>query len=193
MRALPDLGITPLPARSELRQSLREQVAAMDPPLRVLASELMGATSIVDLLAVDGTGTVVVLLIGEKGEDLELFTRALAQREWVQPRLRDWVQLAPSLQINADARVRVLLLCPSFQEETLLAARGPAGRDVELGLLRWVRNGSHGAALVELMHPANADAPRPASNDASAEPTTFRSGLTEQDLNLSVDECREFK
>jgi hypothetical protein len=164
----------------------------MHPPLRVVASELMGAASTIDLLAVDAEGVVVLLIIGGGGKDLEMFTRALAQREWVQPRLSDWIQLAPGLQINADARIRVLLLCPSFQEETLMAARGPAGHDIELGLLRCIRNGSQAAVLVELLEPAAADAPRPA-HEESEERAPFRSGLTELDLNLSSGERREFE
>ena len=83
----------------------------------------MGLASPIDLLAVGSKGEVVLLLLALEGEnDAALLTRCLAQRAWAAPRLRDWAQLAPELELAPDAPIRVILLAPDFSSETLAAA-----------------------------------------------------------------------
>ena len=87
--------------RPELRNALR-RAQAFDPPLRILAEDVLGADSSIDFVAVDPDGRVILVLIGEDGEDRELLTRAIAQRAWVRPRIRDeiWLKLWGNLSFN---------------------------------------------------------------------------------------------
>lgn len=204
---MPEISyIAPLP-RAELRAALRRSHGALDPSLRILAEDLLGAGSNIDLVAADPAGRVALILIGDEGGDRELFTRAIAQRAWVTARLRDWIQLAPSLGLDIDAPVRLSLLCPSYAAETLAAAAA-LGRDfVELSVVRCVQNGSSTSVLVERtgevgesgeggrrewIGAADAALTR-RSAAAPGQPARFRSGLTEEDLNLTPLEESDFR
>ena len=134
---MPEISyIAPLP-RAELRAVLRRSHGALDPSLRILAEDLLGAGSNIDLVAADAAGRVALILIGDEGGDRELFTRAIAQRAWVTARLRDWTQLAPSLGLDIDAPVRLSLLCPSYAAETLAAAAALGPDFMELSVVRY--------------------------------------------------------
>jgi hypothetical protein len=183
--------IPPLP-RTELRAALRRNHAALDPSFRMLAEDLLGAGSTIDLVASDPAGRVALILIGDEGGDRELLTRGIAQRAWVMPRLRDWMQLAPSLGLQLDAPVRLSLVCPAYAAETLAAAAA-LGRDVvELFVYRCVQNGASSSVLVERVGEADVARQPPAAATAS-QPPRFRSGLTEEDLNLTPLEVRDFR
>ncbi len=183
--------IAPLP-RTELRAALRRNHAAIDPALRILAEDLLGAGSPIDLVAADAAGRVVLILIGDEGGDRELLTRGIAQRAWVMPRLRDWIQLAPSLGLQVEAPARLSLVCPAYAADTLAAATA-LGRDlVELFVYRCVQNGASSSVLVEQIGAAPA-ARQPASPPTPGQLPRFRSGLTEQDLNLTPLEVRDFR
>ena len=181
----------PLP-RAELRRALlRHRGGGLDPALRVLAEDLLGGGSTIDMLAADPNGAAVIILIGEEGDDLSTFTRGLAQCAWVGPRIKDWLKLAPSLGLDPAARVRLLLLCPSYCDETVAAAASLGDR-VELATTRCVRNGSDSVVLVEPRSgPARTAAM--ASSPAPGASPRFRSGLTEEDLDLTPEEVREFE
>jgi hypothetical protein len=118
----------------------------------------LGANARIDFVAVEPPGRVVLILVGEDGEDLELIGRALAQRAWVEPRLRDWIQLGPNLGLMPNAGVRAILLCPAFRAETL-------------------------AAIASAHSPQTLPA-RPGPQALPA----FRTGLTGDDLDLSDEE-----
>jgi hypothetical protein len=176
-----------------LRRSLRNRIGDLDPSLRVFAEDLLGETSTIDLLAVDRTGGLVVVLIGDEGSDLELVARALALCAWVRPRIRDWLQLAPDLGLSPDAGARALICCPSFQAETITAAGSLGPAVLELVRYRWVRNsGSEGVLLERLAAPGGARVPDP-DDGRVAEPAPFRTGLSDEDLNLSDEERSEFE
>ena len=179
-------------ARAELRLGLRERLGELGGGLRVLAEGMVGEFSTIDLVAVDAAGQLTLLLIGEEGEDLELLTRALALRRWVQVRVPDWLQLAPDLEIKPDAQARAILICPSFHPETVAAADSLGNGVCDLVLYRHIRDGEQKLLWTEsLPTPAERRAPRPVAR--VAEPASFRSGLTDADLNLSPRERREFE
>jgi hypothetical protein len=153
------------------------------PGLRLVAESLLGADSPIDFVGVDAEGRTVIVLVGNPGGDLELVARGLAQRAWVQPRLRDWLQLAPHLGVRPEAGVRLLLLSTGFRAESRAAAAALAPGAPELILYRCVRNGAGVDALLEPLEIAPA-APAPTA--------PFRTGLTDADLGISPEERREF-
>jgi hypothetical protein len=193
---LADLELTPAPPRPELVQRLRARLGDIDPRLRFVAENLLGADAPIDVVAVDeSTGRVVLLLLGAAGEDLELVGRALAQRAWVEARLDDWLQLAPDLGIRPGSGARVVLVCPSFRAETVAAVRALGGDGLQLARYRCLRNG---AELQLLLEPADDDAPtRSAPREAQVPeapgPPPFRSGLSDAQLALTPEEKAEFE
>jgi hypothetical protein len=177
--------------RPELRAALRRS-SPFEPPLDIVAEDVLGAEGPIDLVGVDPGGRVVAVLVGEPGEDRELLTRGLAQRAWLRPRLRDWLKLQPALPFSPEAPVAAWLLCASFGPDSLAAAAEIGAELVELFALRCVQNGSEAAVLVDRL-----SAPPPvrqrASTASPAPGSRFRSGLSEQDLGLSPEEIRDFE
>jgi len=118
-----ELRISTAPPRRELLDLLGARLGNMVPGWQTLAEDLLGSDATIDLLGSDSSGRTVAVLIGEAGEDLELIGRGLAQRAWIVPRVRDWLQLAPSLPLRPEAGVLAVLLCPSFRPEAWPWAR----------------------------------------------------------------------
>ncbi len=178
-----EIRIVGIPERGELRRTLRARLPDLGLSLRVLAEDLLGGSGPIDLLAVDPDGGAVLVLVGGEGEDLALVGRALAERSFVEPRLEDWLKLAPRLGIDPRAPVHVLLLAPSFGPAALAAAGalGPGG--VDLGTYRCVRNGGAIEALLERVRP-----PARLPAGVSAPRARFRSGLADADLAVTPEE-----
>lgn len=179
-------------------EAVRRQLPLLKPPLRLVAEGLLAETSHVDFVALDPSGHVVLLLVGEEGGDASLLTRALAHSAWVRARLENWRQLAPELGLAHDPTVRAMLLCPSFRPETLAAAEA-LGDAVQLVLCCSVRTGSESRLVFEnLTGPRHEAPPRPVppkpspSSSQKQEPTIFRSGLSDDELELTVAERNEF-
>jgi len=189
---LSEIALAPLPPRPVLRRSLRSRIADLDPSLRVIAEDVLGETSTIDLLAVDRKGGVVVLLIGDEGQDLELIARALALCAWVRPRVRDWLQLAPDLGLNPNAGVRALICCPAFQAETITTAGSLRPAVLKLARYQWVRNAGSETVLLEALPLPGATPVSEREAGLPLEPAPFRTGLTEDDLDLSAEERGEF-
>jgi hypothetical protein len=186
--------------RTGLRRALRRQPERLEPGLRVLAEEVLADEARIDVVALDAGSRLVVVVLGDPGEDLALLGRALAQRSWVAARVRDWQQLAPSLGLDPELPVRAIAVCSAFGRETLSAAQS-LGRLVELARAWSVRDGSHTSLLIEYVLPgpaAGAPSPlRPAGAGAVGPhpvplPSAFRSGLSPEDLRLRPEEVREF-
>jgi hypothetical protein len=202
---LPDVRYTPARPRAELIAAIRDGSASLDPSLRILAENILGAGSQIDLVAADAEGRVVLVMLGEEGEDRDLFTRALAQRAWVAPRVRDWIQLAPSLGLRPDSSVTASILCPSYSPETVVAADAVGAQILQLSTYRWVQSGAATHVLIEPSPRAQgADQPvtrrvsgtstghSTAAEDGAGPGAPFRTGLTEEDLNLTPQEVRDF-
>jgi hypothetical protein len=184
---LADVELTTVPARAHLIERLRPRIGELVNGLVVIAEGLLGADSRIDFVGIEPSGRVVLILLGEPGEDLQLVGRALAQRAWVEPRVRDWIQLAPNIAARPAAGVRVVLLCPEYCAQTL-AAVGSLGNDVvSLARYRCLRNGADLHLLLEQASPS--DAPPIDPPETSALPA-FRTGLTDEDLGLTDEERR---
>ena len=188
---MPELWLSPAPPRRELVRELRARAGELWPALRVIAEEVLGADASIDWVALEPGGRAVVVLVGEAGQDLELVARALAQRAWLEPRIRDWLQLAPRIGLRPEAGVRALLICPVFRGEALAAARSLGPEVLSLASYRCIRDGSGVSVLLESVGLAPgasdvAEAPPPA-------PEPFRTGLTDLDLGLTPEERREFE
>jgi len=188
---LPDLSIASPPARPELIRQLRVRLDAVIPGLRVVAEALLGEDGPIDFVGIDAAGGAALVLVGAEGDDLELVARGLAERAWVEPRLKDWLQLAPNLGLRPEAGVGVVLCCPSFGPASRAAARALGRLAPVLATYRCVRNGSGVEPLVELLEGPTAPARAGEAAGAAAFPS-FRTGLTDADLDLSAAERDEF-
>lgn len=173
------------PPPDERRRALRNALGAVVPGWQPLAQDVLGADARIDWVGRDGDGRCAIALIGRAGEDLALVAQGLAQRDWVAARVADWAQLAPQAGLRAGAEVVTVLLAPSFQPAALAAARAAAGPALRLAVLRFVENGAGIAPLIEPI----AD---PRDPDSPLGRTSFRSGLTPADLDLTPEERAEF-
>jgi hypothetical protein len=185
-----ELSLTPAPPRPELLRQLRGRLHELAPGLRVVAESLLGAADTrIDFVGIEASGRVVLVIVGAGEDDLALVARSLAQRTWVESRLRDWLQLSPGIGLRPEAGVRVWLLAPRFRGETLAAAQ--AAGQVALGVYRCVRNGAGSDALVEAV--AEPSEPEQAAAAGPRVAVQFRSGLSDVELGLTAEERREFE
>jgi hypothetical protein len=175
------------------RDDVREQLASMRPPLRILAENVDTGSSPIDFVALDSGGDLVIVLLGAEGEDLALFTRGLAHQSWVEAQIQTWRQLAPALEFSAHPSVEVLLVCPGFCSETCSAV-ARVGPTIQLVRARSIPNGTGDVLLFESLGSSSSGPARPqAEVTPDATPSSpFRSGLTEEDLRLSPEELQEF-
>jgi hypothetical protein len=189
--------LVPPPPRAQLLRELRRRLGELVPGLRVAAEALLGAAEVpIDFVGIESGGRVLVVLVGGEGADLELLARAVAERAWVEPRLRDWLQLAPALGIRPEAGARALLLCPRYRPATLEAARALGSDAVWLAQYRCLRHDGGVEALLEgLIGPDAGPRPEPAP-PAPIRPfpaADFRTGLSDADLGIAPDEAAEFE
>ena len=188
---MPELSLCESPPRRELLRLLRSSAAGLWPAWRVIAEDVLGAEGTIDWVALEPGGRACLVLVGEQGEDLELVTRALAQRAWLGPRLRDWLQLAPRIGLRPEAGARALLLCPAFRSEAQAAASALGPEVLSLASYRCVRDAAGVSVLVESIRTASGSAE--ASEAPAQPPHPFRTGLSDLDLGLTPDERLEFE
>ena len=192
---MPEVTLTAPPPRPELLRQLSARLGELIPGARVLAERILGAESRIDLVALDPTGRVALVLVGADGEDLELVGRGLAQRAWVQARLGDWLQLAPHLGVRPEAGVKIWGICPSIRPEAVAAAAELGPDAFGMAVYRCVHNGSSMEILVEALSggPPPRAVPPPPSTVHPIEAPAFRTGLADADLGLTTGEIREFE
>jgi hypothetical protein len=166
------------PERQELLRLLRSQLPKLPDPLEIVAEQMLGLESRIDFVARDRRGQVVLVFLADRGSDLRLLADSLAQRSWIEPRVRDWLKLAPQLGFCPELGVRVLLLAPHLDPRTIAAAKSLEGPTIDLGIHRPVSNGAGVEILIEVL-----DASPPVSSEV-AEPivSRFRTGLCAEDL-----------
>jgi hypothetical protein len=184
---LADLSFTAPPSRLQLVEQLRPRLGEIIPSFHLVAESMLGADSLIDFVGVEPSGRVVVILLGAEGEDLEMIGRALAQRAWVEPRIRDWIKLAPNLGARLGAGVRVVLLCASFHPETEAAAAALGPNTIHLARYRCLRDSNSLEIVLEPSSQASIPPPPPNRPTASNLPP-FRTGLTDDDLDLTTRE-----
>jgi hypothetical protein len=189
---LGDLALAEPPRRPQLVEGIRARLSEVVPAFQLIAEGVLGADSRIDFVGVEPTGRVVLILVGDEGTDLELIGRALAQRAWVEPRIRDWIQLAPNLGVRPGAGVRAILLCPSFRHETEAAAAALGDQTLSLVRYRCLQNGGDLQFLIEPITREAAQPSTPPRPDRSGLPA-FRTGLSHEDLGLTAEEFVEFE
>jgi hypothetical protein len=180
-----------IPPRGELLDLLGGRLGEIVPGWQLLAKDLLGADLAIDLLGADSNGRAVLVQVGAAGDDLELIGRALAQRAWVTPRVRDWLQLAPGLPLRPEAGVLAVLLCPEFRPEAVAATHSLGPAAPILATYRVFRDGTRFEPLLEPVGVAAVEQPLQPAPPAAAAP--FRTGLTDEDLDLTSDEHADFE
>jgi hypothetical protein len=201
------------PERPSLRRAIRHRLRRFDPAIRVIAEGFLTETSAIDLLAVGGEGEIISIRIGRRGDDVSLLTHALADLTWLRPRLADFLKLAPGLGLEPSAEPRAMLLCPEFARETRAAVEFFPGRSIELATYHCLRQQGRLSVLLETRSPSRPQTSEPARTEtqragpeaqtnASApplprrarplpiapSPSGFRTGLTDADLRIEVEE-----
>ena len=177
------------PPRSALLRAISDALVELDPPLTPVAERVLGLDARIDLVARDDRGGVVVAVVAAAGEDLSRLTDALAQRAWLEPRLPDWLQIAPTLPIDPGRGVRALLLAPRFEPRTLAAARALGDATMELATYRARREAAGWTVEIEAIGTPETG---PGEAVLVAPPESlFRTGLDEADLGLATPEDPE--
>ena len=166
------------PERANLMRLLRSRLPKLPDPLEIVAEQVLGLESRIDFVAKDRRGQVVLVFLADRGSDLRLLADSLAQRSWMEPRVADWVKLAPQLGLRPQLGVRVLLLASQLDPRTIAAAKSVEGPVIDLGICRPVPNGAGTEILIDLL-----GAPPPALVPV-AEPivSRFRTGLRAEDF-----------
>jgi hypothetical protein len=170
--------------RGRLRSHLRDGLAKLEPGLRVLAEDVLGLETSLDLVAADAAGRLVLVLVAAPGRELETIADALAQSRFLAPRVKDWCKLAPDLPLEPELGVRALVVAPGFCARARAAAEA-IGRE-RLELVRSRPASAAASGELELRRAAEgavrplADPPAAAGEAESA----FRTGLTDADLGL---------
>ena len=164
--------------RSELLRRLRSRLPKLADPLEIVAEQILGLESRIDFVAKDRRGQVVLVFLADRGSDLSTLADSLAQRSWMEPRVADWLKLAPQLGLHPERGVRVLLLASHLDPRTIAAAKSVGRTIIDLGICRPVSNGAEVEVLIEVL-----DAPSPDSAPLT-EPiaSRFRTGLRAEDL-----------
>ena len=155
------------------RLALRGALLRLTPPLEVIAEDVLGLVSRIDLVARDPDGAVTLVLVANTGGDLPRLGEGIAQRVWLAPRLADWNQLAPHLGLAAERGVRLLIVAPRFDERTRAAAEA-LGPD----LVRLAERLPRGDLDLELhLLETSSSEPVPLLAAPPRRETGFRSGL----------------
>jgi hypothetical protein len=137
------------PDRSVLLRGLRERLGDLELSLRVIAEGILGADAPIDFVTVDPGGRVQLVLVSSQGEDPAVVGQALAQRDWVSLRLRDWLKLSPELGIRPERGVGVVLLAPSFSSGVIAAAQAVEPDAATLVSYRYGRAGDPVAVALD--------------------------------------------
>ncbi len=162
--------------RRELLRRLRTRLPKLPDPLEIVAEQILGLESRIDFVARDQQGQVVLVFLADRGSDLTLFADALAQCSWMEPRVADWLKIAPQLGLRPELGVRALLLCPRLDPRTVAAAKSVEHPSIELGTCRPVSTG----AGVEIQIDLQESPPLTPAGGPTA--SRFRTGLRPEDL-----------
>lgn len=177
-------------SRLELRARLRERLGTLGLGLALVAEDVLGSESRIDFVTVDPQGRATLVVVADPGRELESVADALAQREWLAPRLPDWRKIAPQLRLHPEAGAFALVVGSAFGPRARAVASALGEGVCDLVVARAVRNGTATGLLLE---PLRATAERAALPPATGVRSTFRSGLTDAQLGLSAEERREFE
>jgi len=190
---------------SQLRARLRHALPSLEPDLHVIAEALPVRDGSIDLLAQNGQGELVIVLIAGKDDRDEaalLFVRAVATRDWLAADLPGWLQLLPDLEIGPTTPVRCLLLARHFDQTTRAAAAALPAKWLDLAIYRPFEHAGDTYLLLEhapevrnepVTEGAQASRgpaptalrPSPKAPTRQSPAPTLRSGLSDSDFKLS--------
>lgn len=162
----------------EIRERIRGRLGGFDQPLRILAEGVCGECDApIDWVTVEPDGRACVVLVAEGDSEPGLVAVGLAQRAWVERRLADWLQLAPTLGVRREIRARLLLLAGAHPPLTAAAARAADPDGITL------------AVLPELSHTEpRTSRPAPQPRETRFASRGFRTSLGEDDLDVTPEE-----
>jgi hypothetical protein len=167
---------------AELRAALRRGFAAgvrqLGLAFELIAEDVLGEDDEpIDWIAAGPDGRAWVVLLETGASPLGMLERGLVHRAWVEARVPDWRQLAPTLALRPGLAPGVLLVAADHPRSARIAAREAAADAVLLATWR----GDPAAPALALV-----DAPlRPRQRPATPAPrlaSVFRTGLTDADL-----------
>ncbi len=162
-----------------IRARVRARLGGFDRPLRILAEAVCGeADATIDWVAVEPDGRACVVLVAEGESEPGLVAVGLAQRAWIERRLADWLQLAPTLGVRREVRARLLLLAGAHPPLTAAAARAADADGITLAVLPELAGGE--------TRPPRAEPPREPRERLPG--PGFRTGLGENDLDITPEE-----
>jgi hypothetical protein len=171
----------PEPGRGRHPALLERALSRWEESLEPFLSDALGAETRIDLVARDGQGGAVVVLMAEAGRDLERLAEALAQAAWLAPRLGDWARLAPELRLRPERGATALLVARDFDERTRLAARALGPARIRLARLE----GSDETPTLRLVDAAPSGSLAPRGPAKTPLRSVFRTGLRDEDLSSS--------
>jgi hypothetical protein len=164
--------------RTALRRGFAAGVRQLGLALELVAEDVLAdEDEPIDWIAAAPDGRAWVVLLADGPAPAGMLERALVQRAWVEARVPDWQQLAPTLALRSGLAPGVLLVASDYDRGLRIAAREASGDGVLLA--RWSGDASEPAlALIDVP-------PRPRRRPALPAPrlvSVFRTGLTDADL-----------
>jgi hypothetical protein len=164
--------------RAVLRRGFAAGVRQLGLALELVAEDVLAdEDEPIDWIAAAPDGRAWVVLLATGAAPAGLLERALVQRAWVEARVPDWRQLAPTIALRTGLAPGVLLVARDYERVLRVAAREVAADGVLLA--RWSGDAAEPAlALVDAP-------PRPRERPTLPAPrlvSVFRTGLTDADL-----------
>jgi hypothetical protein len=168
----------PADLRTALRRGFAAGVRQLGLALELVAEDVLAdEDEPIDWIAAAPDGRAWLVLLATGAAPPGMLERALVQRAWVEARVPDWRQLAPTLALRAGLAPGVLLVACEWPRGLRVAAREAAGDGVLLA--SW--SGDVAEPVLALVD----ESPRPRRRPATPAPrlvSVFRTGLTDADL-----------
>ena len=168
----------PADLRAALRRGFASGVRQLGLALELVAEDVLAEDDEpIDWIAAAPDGRAWVVLLAAGPAPIGMLERALVQRAWVEARVPDWRQLAPTLALRSGLGPGVLLVASDYDRGLRVAAREAVGDGILLA--RWTGDATEPA--LALIDPPPRARRRPAL-PAPRLVSVFRTGLTDADL-----------
>ncbi len=109
-------------SEAQLEQMLSECPTAIEDGLKVLERQVPAGRGFIDILAVDGDRTLVVVEL-KKDSDDRVLTQGLEYYDFVRDNLERFAQGYPDHEINVRVEPRLILVSGAFSPTIMAAAR----------------------------------------------------------------------